>query len=155
VDVDAQDFSQDRIELLAVAERVVRRPTVAQGHVQESIRAERDRSTIVVPERPLDPQQFLLGRGIGTVRVVLADLEARQYVLDLLLAVRVEDEELAVLAVAWMERHAEEALLVLVVAVEHLLLDVEEDLRRLRLLVVGEYVDDAVLRGQKDAIAAV
>src|SRR5262249_13899252 len=77
VDVDAQDLAEKRFEVLAVVEGIIGGATVAESDVQIAVGSEANRAAVVVPERPLDAQDFLLGRRVGPVRIILAYTKAR------------------------------------------------------------------------------
>src|SRR5262249_24969044 len=129
VDIDAEDLGQQSLEVLAVFERIVGRAAVPQGNVKIAIRTEADGAAVVVPERPLlDAEQHLIGGGIGTIRIVLADPEATDHIGSQRFLQRIEDEELTGLLVLGMKRQAEEALFVFVVIVAHAVLNIEKDL---------------------------
>src|SRR5262249_3142112 len=141
------DLGEDLGQVLAVIERIVCRAAIANRDVQVAVRPEADRAAVMVPEGLGDAEEFLLRRGIGLVRIVLSDAEAANDIRQGRLLARVEDEELAIFLVAWMEGEAEEPFFILLVVVDDPILKIEEDFRLRRLLVVGEDVNYAVLRG--------
>ncbi len=155
VNIDAQDLGQQGLEVLAIFEGIVGRAAVAQGNIQVAVRAETDGAAVVVPERSLDAQQHLLGGGIGPVRIVLADPEARQHIGPRRFLQGVKDEEFAGLFVIGVKRQSQKAFLVFIVVVAHALLNIEKNLGLVGFRVVWEDVDDAVLGGDKDPVGSV
>ena len=155
VDVDPEDLAEQGREILAILVRVVGGASVPVRDVEEAVRAEDDGPPVVVPVGLLVAEEFHLGRRVGPVGIILADLEPRDDVRQPLRLRRVEDEEIPVLLESGMEREPQEALLVGLVLVGHPVLDVEEDGGAGRLLVVGERVDHAVLGGDEDAVRAI
>ena len=157
VNVDPQDLSEQRIEILAVLVGIVGQAAVAGGDVQITVGPERDRPALVVPKRLLDLEQSLFRVGVGPIRVVFRHAEPRDgnRVGLLRFGGRVVDEELAVVAILRMKRQAQKSLFVLLVFVDHARRDVEEHGRLLDRWIVGEHVNRALLRGHEDPIRSV
>ena len=75
VDVDAQEFCQERRRVLTVAERVTPASAVAEREVQIPIRTKTHLSAFVIAERLGNLKQDTLGLPVGLIRVTGGHLQ--------------------------------------------------------------------------------
>ena len=112
VHVDAEDLSQELGTVLGVPRGIhgTLVSAVPGPAVQVAVGAEHDQPAVVVGERRvIDQNDRLRGGGVGDVRVRRRDGIARY--LNVAAEIRVVNEELAVVGVVGVERHAEHAAL--------------------------------------------
>ncbi len=109
----------------------------------------------MISKWPFDPKNLFFGIAVSPIRIFLTHMETGQNIDPLGFLSGVENEEFAVLFKLRMESQAEEAFLIVVIAVGDAFPNVEKDLRFIRLLVVREDMDNTVLSGDENAIAAV
>jgi len=108
VDVDAQEFAQQRIEILAIAVRVVACAAIAHRDVEVFVRSEGDPPAVVIGVGLVDFQEHELAGFVGALDAGTFLVAAN---LGVAIFIREIDVEVSVARVVGMERQAEEPLL--------------------------------------------
>src|SRR5207248_2433292 len=141
VDVDPEDFAEQRFQVLTVSKWIVGRPAVSQRYVQVAVRSENDRAPVVIPKRLFDAQDLFFRSRVGAIRIVLEHTETGKNVRELRAFHGVKNEKLTVILVVWVKRQTEKAFFILIIVVGDTTLNVKKHLRLGGLAVVWEDVD--------------
>ncbi len=150
IDVDSQDRPQQRGQILTVPVRITAAAAIAQCDVQHAVGTKRQSPAVVVPERLLDPHQLDFGIRIGPVRIITGHREPSHHRCEVSIRCGVVQVEIPVVPVVRMEGKAQQAFLILVIAVNTLVIDVQEDFGFLNILVIFEDPNDPFLLRHED-----
>jgi hypothetical protein len=108
--VDPQHLAEQPARVLRIVLRIAGRAAVAHADIKHPVRAELEVAAVVIAERLVDRQQYLLARGIERQSAVAAHVACDQC-LELRRAARIVEENATVRCEIRVERHAEQTAL--------------------------------------------